>query len=281
MKVFTVKEDCSLRDFTDANYPQGGFCFNQLLKDREIKINGSRTGSDVKLHAGDEVAYYTTRAQERALSHKIVYEDENIVVADKYSGVSSEGLYAEINARTPVKAVHRLDRNTQGLIVFAKTPIAERELLKAFKEHRAHKTYLALCKNAFKQPEAKMTAYLMKNPRDAFVTVYGRPVVGAQRIITEYRVVKEKGDLALVEIVLHTGKTHQIRAHMAYIGCPVLGDGKYGDGELNAKYSARRQCLVAKYLRLDIGGQLGYLGLKTFESGFTPKPPKAEKTPKN
>ena len=79
---------------------------------------------------------------------------------------------------------------------------------------------------------------------------------------------EDSGDIALVKITLHTGKTHQIRAHMAFIGCPVLGDEKYGDEALNSKYGARRQRLVAKYLSFNLGGTLSYLNGKRFESGF-------------
>ena len=78
-------------------------------------------------------------------------------------------------------------------------------------------------------------------------------------------------DIALVQITLHTGKTHQIRAHTAHIGCPVLGDEKYGDGALNKKYAVKRQCLVAKFLQFNLDGKLKYLNGKTFESRFTPQ----------
>ena len=81
------------------------------------------------------------------------------------------------------------------------------------------------------------------------------------------------GDIAQVQVKLHTGKTHQIRAHLAFIGCPVLGDGKYGDGVLNAKYNAKRQILIAKYLHFDLQGELVYLNDKTFGSAFELKLP--------
>lgn len=270
MKSFTVKEDCNIKDFADFTYPQGSFCLAALLRSRDIKVNGERVGKNVNLKRGDIVTFYTTPKQEGLKSHEIVYEDENVLIADKYSGVTSEALLNELCSSGEYYAVHRLDRNTCGLLVFAKTKAAESEMLSAFKERRVIKTYLALCKNAFKEESATLTAYLKKDEKNSLVKVYGTTTDGAVKIITEYRIVEMRGDIALVRITLHTGKTHQIRAHTAFIGCPVLGDEKYGDGALNKKYNVRRQCLVAKTLAFCFNGELGYLNGKQFESGFSP-----------
>ncbi len=271
MKVFICRQSQSLRDFTDCTYPQGSFCFAQLLRGREIKINGARTDRDVMLKAGDEVQYFTTPRQEAMPSHTAAYEDENVAVLDKFSGVSSEGLCAELNTFGQYYPVHRLDRNTCGLIVFAKNERAEGELTSAFKTRRVQKTYLAVCKDRFPSPAGTLEAYLLKDERRAEVKIYGAPVRGAQKIVTGYKILEERDGLALAEIELHTGKTHQIRAHMAHIGCPVLGDGKYGDAELNKRYGAARQCLVAKRLVFSgLGGGLAAINGKIFESGFNP-----------
>lgn len=266
MKTFTVKENCNLRDFTDSVYPQGAFCLGVLLKNKDVKVNGARVNKNVLLHCGDEVVYYTSPKQEDKPSHLAVYEDEEVFIADKFSGVSSEGLLCELCGRGEFYAVHRLDRNTQGLIVFAKTKAAEEELLTAFKERRVHKTYIALCANNFKRDGAVMTAYLKKDEKNSIVKIYDGEVKGAAKIITEYKVLERRGDIALVEINLHTGKTHQIRAHMAHIGCPVLGDEKYGDNTLNKKYKLTRQCLIAKRLTFGLTGALAYLNKKEFIS---------------
>ena len=270
MKKFTATLKTSLKDFTDCTYPQGSFVFRTLLKKGDIRVNGVKVRENVHLSEGDEVTYYTTAAQEGALSHTVVYEDDNILIADKFSGVTSEGLFNELS---PYKPAHRLDRNTCGLIAFAKTQDAEEELLSAFRQRRVEKTYLCLAKNAFKEKSATLTAYLKKDKNNSLVRIYARDNGGCDKIVTQYKVLKDMGDIAEVEVKLHTGKTHQIRAHLAFIGCPVLGDEKYGDEALNAKYSARRQILIAKYLRFDLDGELAYLNGKTFESSFEPKLP--------
>ena len=283
MKKFTVKEDCNLKDFTDCTYPQGSFAFAALIRRKDIKINGARAHAGARLKRGDEVVYYTTPAEEAKASHEIVFEDENILVADKYSGVSTEGLCEELKVKG-CAAVHRLDRNTSGLIVFAKTAEAERELLHAFKTRGAHKIYHAVCKNCFENREGTLEDYIIKDEKNSLVKVVRaprggesggkdkKPPRGALKIRTKYRVLRADGELALVEIELLTGRTHQIRAHMAFIGCPVLGDMKYGDKAFNAKYSAARQRLVSKRLSFSFSedSALRYLNGIEFESNFNP-----------
>ena len=268
MKTFLVPDDTNLKDFTDSVYPQGSFYFDTLLKRKDIKVNGVRAGKNVPVKRGDEIIYYTNAKQESKPSHNIVYEDENIYVADKFSGVSSEGLFSELSSKGEFYAVHRLDRNTQGLIIYAKNKQSADVLIEAFKDKKIDKTYIALCKNCFKDRQAKLYAYLKKDEKQAKVKVLEKSEKGAEEIITEYCVEEDLGDIAYVKINLHTGKTHQIRAHMSFIDCPVLGDEKYGDEALNKKYAARRQRLIAKQLKFNLDGKLSYLNNKNFESSF-------------
>ncbi|MCD8371980.1 MAG: RluA family pseudouridine synthase [Clostridia bacterium] len=266
MKKFIVHKNLSLKDFTDEVYPQGSFVFSRLLKNKDIKVNGVRAGCDVPVKVGDEVIYYTTAQQEAALSHTVVFEDENILICDKPDGVSAEALASELKgAAVPV---HRLDRNTKGLMVFAKTEQVEQALKEAFKQQKIQKTYLALCKNSFAVNAKTLCGYLKKDAKSSSVIISDKPKNGFVSIQTEYKILKTKDDVALVRIVLHTGKTHQIRAHMAHIGCPVLGDEKYGDRVLNKKYGSKRQCLVAKQLKFSLGGSLSYLNGKIFTSSY-------------
>lgn len=271
MKKFIVLQPDNLKDFTDKTYPQGSFCYNVLLKNKDIKVNGQKVRENVELQVGDEVCYYTTKKQEEKLTHYLVFEDENVIIADKFCGVSTEGLSSELYSTRKCELVHRLDRNTCGLICFAKNDVAEKELTAAFRDRDVKKTYLAICKNKFKKNHEYLKAFLKKDAKKSIVKISDAPTSGYVPISTEYTVMKRSGEYALVEVQLHTGKTHQIRAHLAHVGCPVLGDEKYGDEALNKKYGVKRQLLVAKYLTFNFDGKLSYLNGKTFASSFMPE----------
>lgn len=276
MKTFTVKQNTTLKAFTDATYPQGSFAFNSLIKKGDIRVNGVKQKADCPLTMGDIITFYTTKSQEEKPSHFTVYEDENVLVADKISGVSSEGLFCELSAVAPYP-VHRLDRNTSGLIVLAKNLAVQDTLVQAFRDKDVEKVYLCLAKNAFKKPSCQLSAYLSKDDKSALVRIYSAPNAGRVPIKTDYEVVKSYGDYALVKVILHTGKTHQIRAHLSFIGCPVLGDTKYGDFALNKKYNVTRQVLVAKYLKFNLKGELAYLNSVRLESRFNAELPNKTK----
>lgn len=266
MKSYRVTEEISLKNFTDNTCAQASFCFRALLKSRSVRVNGNRVDRDIPLHRGDEVCYYMTAAQEKKSAFEIVYEDENVIVADKESGVNSEAVFSALKERGEVYYIHRLDRNTAGILIFARTAEAERELLSAFREHRTEKIYLALVVGKMPKQHAVEEAYLSKNAASSTVRI--SPSVG-EKIVTEYEVLSEGGDTSLLKITLHTGKTHQIRAHLAYLGHPVAGDEKYGDSAFNRQNHMTRQRLVAKELLVRCGGALAYLAEKRFLSQKT------------
>ena len=161
-----------------------------------------------------------------------------------------------------------LFRSTSGLMAFAFGDETEQALLAAFKEKRVEKVYRALCVGTFNEKSAVCKAYLKKNEEKALVSIFDEKVKGAEEIITKYRVLEESDGLSKVEITLHTGKTHQIRAHMAHLGCPVLGDMKYGNEEENKRRGMARQALVAKRLCLHLTGAGTRLSEKIFHSRF-------------
>ena len=257
-----------LKEFTENNYAQGAFFWAYLLRNKEIKVNGKRIGQDILLDVGDEVCYFLTKKQEEKPAFYVTYEDENLLIIDKESGVNSEALFAALQRERRCYFIHRLDRNTQGLMAFALNEKTEQALLRAFQERRVEKKYHALCVGTFTVKEATLTAYLQKDAEKSLVRVYDAPRKGAEQIVTQYKVLEKVGDFSRVEVILHTGKTHQIRAHLAHIGCPILGDMKYGDSTLNKASKVARQCLVAKFLRFDIDGEWGYLREKQWQSRF-------------
>lgn len=270
MLQLTVDKTQTLKDFTDVNYAQASFCFRVLLKAKEIKVNGKKVSENVCLQAGDTVQYFLTKKQEEKPAFYEVFKGENVLIIDKESGVNSEAVHAALVRQygENCRFIHRLDRNTSGLMVFAFGDEMERILLAAFREKRVEKVYHALCVGTFKEKSATCKAYLKKNEEKSLVSVFDEKVKGAEEIVTQYFVLEEKDGLSKTEIVLHTGKTHQIRAHMAHLGHPVLGDMKYGNEEENKRRGMARQALVAKRLCLHLTGAGTRLSEKIFVSRF-------------
>jgi len=265
MKKFVANEKTTLRDFTDNVYPQGSFCFNALIRRRDIRVNGVKIDKNVIINVGDEVIYYTTASEESKSAFSVLYSDENIIVCDKESGVNSEAVFSSLSlTEKECYFIHRLDRNTAGIIIFAKNKAAEGELLNIFKEHSLKKEYSALLFGRPKKSEDTITLYLAKDERSSrvFVCEKGR---GAEAK-THYKVIRSGGDFSEVKITLLTGRTHQIRVTFAHMGCPVAGDEKYGDEKLNKRYSLKRQCLIASSLTLNSIGLLSYLSGREFSS---------------
>ncbi len=267
MLQITVTENSTLKEFTDNYYAQASFYFTTLLKEKEIKVNGVKVSKDVPVYQNDVISYYLTPKQASKPAYHILYEDDGLVIVDKESGVNSEAVFHALEREQECYFIHRLDRNTQGLLVFAKTAAFNAALLKAFKLRSVEKDYLALCFYPFKKDADVLTAYLKKDAKSALVKVSDNPANG-EKIITEYKVLESRGDISLVKVRLHTGKTHQIRAHLAYIGHPIVGDMRYGDEQKNKEYKLSRQALIAKELTFYEDGVLAYLKGKTFTSKF-------------
>ena len=269
MLQLLVDKEQSLKEFTENNYAQASFFWNTLLKNKEIKINGNRIGKDTQVKVGDVVSYYLTIKQAEKPAFYTVYKDGNICIIDKESGVNSEAVFAALAREQECYFIHRLDRNTRGLLAFALTQKVADEMLAAFKEKRVEKRYYALCFCKFLKNTDVLTAYLKKDAGKSLVRVYDTQVAGSEKIVTEYKTLGvDEAGLSKAEITLHTGKTHQIRAHLAHIGCPIVGDMKYGNFGKNKELNASRQCLVAKKLRFAFTGDLQYLNEKQFVSQF-------------
>ena len=223
-------------------------------------------------------------------SLSIVYEDENIMLLNKKAGLLShpddneyidtlitrvkrylyeKGEYHpdEETSFTPA-LVNRIDRNTAGIVIAAKTAAALRILNQKMKDRELHKYYLCVVHGELEKKSGTLTGYLIKDEKKNKVTVYNSMREGAKTIKTRYNVLKANNGLSLVEIELLTGRTHQIRAHFASIGHPLLGDGKYGTNALNKKSGYKKQCLCSYKLAFDFttdAEELNYLNGKSFE----------------
>ncbi len=250
----------------------------QSFSRRDVKLDGKRVKPDVRVIAGQRVELFCMEQTTPLVD--VVYEDDDVLLVNKRAGVSVEPdekggvTLTELALRHirqknpdawPPKACHRLDNQTCGLTLFAKNERAEAILTRAFKERTMDKRYICLVRGMMKPPAATCKAYLVKDAKAARVTIHDDSVKGARPIITEYETL-EAGPISRLLVHLVTGRTHQIRAHMAALGHPLLGDDVYGDRAFNRQQKVQgRLCLCAARLTLDTGGELPQLDGKTFE----------------
>ena len=273
------------------------------IRKKCVKVNGKKATPEVMLKENDLLTFYIKdeffdNIQEENYEFlkapktlKIIYEDENIILLYKKPGVIvhqdksyhfdclllrlqhylyDNGEYnpKEENCFAPA-LVNRIDRNTGGIVIGAKNAESLRILNQKMKDRELHKFYLCLLINRPKKDNAILSDYLIKNEKTNKVTVLRNEKQGAKKILTKYSVLETNNNLTLCEVELLTGRTHQIRAHMSSIGCPILGDNKYGNKKLNQKYSLSKQCLYSYKLAFDFttdSGILSYLDKKEFST---------------
>ena len=266
MKSFIVDKPCKLskcaiKSLQDLTYS----AFMKALRKKDVKVNGKRVNSDLTLSVGDLVEVFYQPSQ--SMGYTVLYEDDNVLVINKKEGYLSETVFKKIKIEyNDARFIHRLDRNTRGIMIFALNSKAEQSLLDGFKNRTFDKKYHALVKGCPPKEEDVLTAYLVKDESTSTVKIFGSKVPNAVLIKTGYRLIKKYKDTSLLEVSLFTGKTHQIRAHLAFIGCPIVGDGKYGDYDFNKLKNLKTQELTAKTLTLKFTANdfLSYLDGKTF-----------------
>ena len=275
----------------------------KYIRLKRVKLNGKRAERDTRLTAGDTLQLYIndeffdTPKEENAYltvaapKLHIVYEDENILLVDKKPGQAvhpHDGaeygrtlidhiqayLYAkrewrprEEHAFTPALC-NRIDRNTGGIVIAAKNAETLRIINEKIRDREMDKRYLCVTVGAPQPPKGRVEVFLVKDEKKKEVSVHTRPVPGGKTAVTTYETLERRGELALVEVGLETGRTHQIRATFAHMGCPLLGDGKYGRGDVNRRYGETRQALYSYKLTFDFptdAGILNYLRSRTFQ----------------
>lgn len=257
----------------------------QALANRDVRLEGKRVSGKEIVHAGQEIrAYWPKTALFGKKTTKpidIVYEDAHVMLVVKPQGLLSQNeknplmgdtalTRAIAHATTAerkadqIRLCHRLDVQTGGLLLMAKDDATFEAAFEAFHKRTIRKFYICLVKGCPTKRVATLTAWLRKDAENAYVSVTDYPTHSAKKIATAYRVLEE-GTISRIEVELLTGRTHQIRAQLAHIGHPILGDDKYGDRVLNKRLDLRRQQLWATKLILNTTGALAYLDGRTFE----------------
>lgn len=273
----------------------------KYIRTKRIKVNSKRSDISTKLCENDVVDMYINDeffapADERydflsaSKNIDIVYEDENIILLNKKVGLLSHPDETEYNDTliTRVKRylyekgdynpkdensfapalVNRIDRNTGGIVIAAKNAESLRILNQKLKDREMEKYYLCVVHGILKKKSGTLIGWLTKDEKKNRVDVYKSEKPGTKEIRTRYEIIGEKDGLSLVEVELLTGRTHQIRAHFASIGHPLLGDGKYGTNALNKTLGYKKQFLYSYRLKFTFesdAGCLEYLNGKSFE----------------
>lgn len=271
------------------------------IRTKKIKVNRKRAEISTVLCEGDTVQcflaeeFFEREVDDGSLARitpklSIVYEDDNIMLLDKRPGVSvhedengstntlithilaylyQKGEYDPQNEQSFTPALcNRIDRNTGGIVIAAKTAEALRVMNEKIKNREIDKFYLAAIHGVPKKSEDTLYGFLLKDEKSNLVKVYDKnPPRAAKNIITKYKVIAKKSDSALIEVELLTGRTHQIRAHMAHIGHPLIGDGKYGINKSDRERGYKYQALYSYKLRFSFKGEetvLEYLNGREF-----------------
>ena len=299
MKSFTIsKNDSGQRvdKFVLKTFPKlpKSLMYKEIRK-KNIKVNKKRTEPSAVLNEGDVIELYLKDdvLEERAKHHDfmsaskqldIIFEDENIMLLNKKAGLLchpdgneyvdtlisrvkrylfEKGEWDPDDSATFSPALaNRIDRNTSGIVIAAKNAESLRILNEKIKSREIEKYYITAVHGKPKKERDTLTAYLSKDEKKNKVTVSDREFEGSKKIVTEYRIIESRNNISLLEINLLTGRTHQIRAHLAHIGHPIVDDGKYG--ETHGRY---RQALCSYKIVFNIknAGILDYLSGREFE----------------
>ena len=244
-----------------------GHALRDILKNRDVRINGARSGKGAQLRGGDVLEIYgDARWFEPAV--EILYDDGHLLAAVKPQGLPSlpdrDGVGADTmesrltRTHPTARLCHRLDAATGGVMLASLDEETNARALAAFKNRELHKTYRAILSGAPPKGERTLRAQLFKDAKRGLVRVSDQPSRGSQEIVTRVKPLRSlEDDLWEAELEPVTGRTHQLRAHMAHIGCPILGDDRYGDREINRRLGfVGRLCLWCECIEIPADGAL-------------------------
>ena len=241
--------------------------FVKALKKKDILINEKRVSKDCIVYENDKVrVYIVDDLLYKKYDIPVIYEDDNIIIFNKpkdleVTGIDSLTTYVNENYSPKFMPCHRLDRNTSGLIIFSKSDEVNNILMEKFKNHEIEKRYLAKVIGIPIKKKDTLVHYLFKDNKKSMVYISDKPKTGYRKIITSYKVISsnQKENTSILDINLETGRTHQIRAHLAYIGHPIIGDGKYGNNQINKKFNQKTQLLCSYYIKFNFNSDAGVL----------------------
>jgi len=281
-KVSNLKNNKTIVSYIMEYFPNLSYSMlRKSLRNKDIKLNGQRISTDSPIKSGDIVEIYINDSILFGLPKELttIYEDENIIIAFKPQGLLSNSIESSNTEVTfedfvkeekgDVKICHRLDRNTSGLLIFAKNDSSYKEILQAFKNGTITKEYIAYVDGtSFQKEHEILKNYIIKNSATGFSKVVTTPVTNSQEIITEIKVLDKNTDknFSMLSVKIHTGKTHQIRAQLSAISHPIIGDPKYGKNEINKKFKIYKQLLFAvKYsFNFESDSSLAYLNKDSY-----------------
>ena len=240
-----------------------GLCANTVykaLRKKDIRINDIKVNSNVTLRTGDTVKLFISDEflfKQNHFSFDKIYEDDNILIINKPAEIEvtgSDSMTSILKKQySYIEPCHRLDRNTTGLLIFAKNKDSLEILLQKFKNREIEKHYKAMVYGIPNIKFQTLEAYLFKDNKKALVYISDIPQKGYVKIVTSYKILEKNSqkNYCILDIQLHTGKTHQIRAHLAHIGFPIIGDGKYGINKINKQFGYKTQQLCSSYIKFN------------------------------